>query len=319
MKGYIALLLTILLLVSAALELGTRRTLPRTSQVSQRLNSEQASAVRIRRAAGEPAPVLIVGNSLLGSGVIPQTLDNQLRPEYRAVRFVVEDTNYFDWYYGLRRLFREGARPNTVVLMMNARQLSSNGVRGDIFARVLMDPQDALRIQNDVGTDNTITSGYVFATLSDFYGFRSEIRKKILVSLLPDFPNLTARLRPANTPIPSDEELLARIQPRLARMVQLCREYGAELVLVLPPGNDEKDGSAAVQIAAQKADIPVLVPFGPRQLPPALYSDGIHLNPEGAAIFTRALGDELRMALEEQGRAGLRDGRDSSVLAARTK
>ena len=40
------------------------------------------------------------------------------------------------------------------------------------------------------------------------------------------------------------------------------------------------------------------VPFKPQQLPSKLYSDGFHLNPQGAQVFTQALGPELRQLLQ---------------------
>jgi hypothetical protein len=295
---YSVLLLTVLALVSLGLELATRRTLSHVSEVGQRLNSEQASAEEIRQSGEGPVPVLIVGNSLLGSGVDPQLLDNRLRPEHHLVRFVVEDTNYLDWYYGLNRLFREGARPKTVLLMLSPRQLAATTVRGDIFGRVLLDPRDVLQVKHDSASDNTTTGGFLFATVSEFYGFRSEIRKWFLLRLLPDFPDLTARLRPVALPLPADDELESRIQPRLERMARLCADYGAQLVLVLPPDNDANDGSSAVFQAARANNIPVVVPFGPGELPPTLYSDGVHLNAEGAAVFTRVLGSSLRNILQ---------------------
>ena len=297
MTRYIVLLLTVLALVGLGLELATRRTLSRVSEVGQRLDSEQAAAEGIRQSAEGPLPVLIVGNSLLGSGVDPRLLDDRLRPEHHLVRFVVEDTNYLDWYYGLNRLFREGARPKTVLLMLTPRQLAATTVRGDIFGRVLLDPRDVLQVKHDSASDNTTTGGLLFATVSEFYGFRSEIRKWFLLRLLPDFPNLTAWLRPMALPLPAEEELESRIEPRLERMASLCADYGAQLVLVLPPDNDTNDGSAAVFHAARANDIPVVVPFGPHELPPTLYSDGVHLNADGAAVFTRVLGASLRSVL----------------------
>jgi len=89
LRRYIILLLAALAVVALSLELTTRRVLPRLSQVGQRIDSEQASALQIRQGAGQPVPILIVGNSLLGSGVDPQVLDDSLRPEHRVVRFVV--------------------------------------------------------------------------------------------------------------------------------------------------------------------------------------------------------------------------------------
>ena len=297
LKRHILLLLSICLLLCAALELGTRRALPRLSDIGQRIDSESESALDIRQGAGQPDPVLIVGNSLLGAGVDAGALDASLRPDHRVVRFVLEDTNYLDWYYGMRKLFRDGARPKTVLVMLTARQLGANGIRGDIFGRVLLDPVDVLKVKSDTGLDNTQAGNLLMASASQFYGFRSEIRKWFLVRLVPDFPTLAASLRPEPPPLPPDDVLERRIQPRLDRLARLCRFYGAQLIVILPPDNDDRDGAVAVQRAAESTGVPVLIPFGPKELPSAYYSDHFHLNAKGAAVFTQALATVLRNAL----------------------
>jgi len=53
----------------------------------------------------------MLGNSLLLEGVEFPGLSRDLRPEIEARRFVVDNTSYLDWYYGIRSLLRRGARP----------------------------------------------------------------------------------------------------------------------------------------------------------------------------------------------------------------
>src|SRR5208282_3982954 len=113
--------------------------LPRVGSVQGRLDREHSRADEIKPVPGGPVPVLSVGNSLMQKGINFKLLNQNLHPEFAVTRYVVEDTNYFDWYYGLRRLFREGARPKVVILFLNARQLLAPSVQGDAFAELLMD------------------------------------------------------------------------------------------------------------------------------------------------------------------------------------
>ena len=119
MRRYSLILLTVIGLLGLGLEFGLGWGLPRLSHIIERLKTEQAQAVRLKPLVGQPVPVLIVGNSLLLDGVDISALDEKLRPEHRVTRFVVENTSYLDWYYGLRRLFREGARPKVLVLALH--------------------------------------------------------------------------------------------------------------------------------------------------------------------------------------------------------
>ena len=227
-------------------------------------------------------------------------LNDMLRPEYAVTRFVVEDTNYLDWYFGLLRLFREGARPKAVILVLNARQLLASNVQGDAFAELLMDSHDLLSVKRTVASDNTVTSNLLFANLSRYYGVRGEIHKWFLLRVLPGFPVLAARLRPPIPSLPPDEEIDREATERLQEMANLCTQHGAQFIFVVPPSTVARDGSAAIQRAGDRIGIPVLVPIPPQELPLDLYSDGFHLNRKGAAIFTQALSSSLREALRKE-------------------
>ncbi|MGC2112252.1 MAG: hypothetical protein WA655_22225 [Candidatus Korobacteraceae bacterium] len=261
------------------------------------MNREHAGADELRPIPGNPVPVLIVGNSLLKKGINISLLNEKLGPEYKVTRFVVEDTNYLDWYYGLHRLFREGARPRAVVLVLNARQLIAPEVHGDAFATLLMDPYDLLAVKRTVAIDNTTTSNLLFANLSRYYGLRSELHKWFLVHMLPDFPDLAAKLRPVTAPLAPDDEIDRKATERLREISGLCARYGAQFVFVVPPSAALRDGSGAIQTAGNRVGVQVFVPFQPQQLPLDLYSDGFHLNYRGASVFTDALGSGLRQLL----------------------
>ena len=297
MNRHSLILLTLCALFCAGLELGERYELPRIRAMDARLDTEHARADELRPLPGEPVPVLIVGNSLLKKGINISLLNQKLRPEYAVTRFVVEDTNYLDWYYGLRRLFREGARPKAVVLVLNARQLIAPTVLGDYFAQLLMDRRDLLSVKRSVAIDNTAASDLFFANLSRFYGFRSEIHKSFLLRLLPDFPALADKLRPPTLPLAPDDEIDKEATTRLKEISNLCSQYGAQFVLVVPPSPAARDGSSAIQSAGNRIGVQVFVPFQPQQLPSDLYADGFHLNYRGAGVFTDALGAGLRQLL----------------------
>jgi len=297
LNRYSLILLTLCALFCAGLEFGERYELPRIEAKDARLTREYACAEELRSVPGRPVPVLIVGNSLLRKGINIRLLNRKLQPEFAVTPFVVEDTNYLDWYYGLQRLFREGARPKAVILLLTARQMVSRDVRGDNFAQLLMDRHDLMAVKRTIATDNTVTSNLLFANLSRFYGMRSEVHKTFLLRLLPDFPDLAAKLRPPTPPLTPDSEIEKEAANRLREISSLCSQYGAQFVFVVPPSTAARDGSSAIQRAGSSVGVQVFVPFQPQQLPLDLYSDGFHLNYEGADVFTQALGAGLRQLL----------------------
>jgi hypothetical protein len=128
---------------------------------------------------------LVAGSQLW----FPQ-LNEKLHPEYAITRLVVEDKNYLDCYYGPHRLFREGARPEEVILALKARQIVARDVHGDSLAQSFMDRRDLLRVRRTIATDNTVISNLLFANLSRFYGMRSEVHQTFPFALTARFPRV---------------------------------------------------------------------------------------------------------------------------------
>jgi len=67
--------------------------------------------------------ILLVGNSLLNEGVDFPQFTADMPTKWRIKRLVIESTTYIEWYYGLGRIFRDGARPDLVCLMLSWEQL----------------------------------------------------------------------------------------------------------------------------------------------------------------------------------------------------
>jgi hypothetical protein len=103
-----------------------------------------------------------------------------------ARRWAIDDTDFLDWYCGLRRLFRHGARPGIVVLGAQPKHLIASHVRGGYFAHYLMDLPDFLEVAARLDMDATGTSELLFSHLSAYHGSREEL------------PRRQARGRPGN-------------------------------------------------------------------------------------------------------------------------
>ncbi len=106
-KGYLVLL-TVVAVILAGVELVTRYVVPRYDG-GMRVHAREVHAAIELRPTVSPQQVLVVGNSLLDNGVLFDEAARSLRPQIEAVRLFVPDTNYYDWYFGLRRLLAEGA------------------------------------------------------------------------------------------------------------------------------------------------------------------------------------------------------------------
>ena len=128
-------------------ELLSRYAFPRISQIEGRINNDEREALAIRTPAlGSPPVALLVGNSLLLRGLDYPKIRTEMAPEARVVRFVIENTEYLDWYYGLHQMFASGVRPSMVVVCLNLGQTVSSRTLGDYGARHLFGVSELLPV-----------------------------------------------------------------------------------------------------------------------------------------------------------------------------
>jgi len=294
----IAVLLTGLFLYSAALEVVTRRGFSRVSRTQRRIYEDLSAAKSIApRAENDPPTMLVVGNSLLLDGVDRASLKKELAPNYLVAVLPIENTQFEDWYFGLRRLFAEGSRPSIVVVCLSSRQMMSRATDGEYFAYYLMQSRDLLAVKKESQLDNTMASAYFFASRSEWLGSRAQIRNWLLQATMPSSERLI-RFFPGKAPsMPPQEQVVAGVLPHLLALDQLCKENGTRFVAVVPPVLSRDDASAGVQDSAARDAIPVLVPLRPADVTPEDFHDGFHLNPRGAARFTQRLASALLQKL----------------------
>ena len=123
----------LLVLLSLGLEAVFRLGMPRISRIERLLEEEYDGALRSGKVPTSGLQALVLGNSLLDAGIRFEEAGHLLTPDIDARRWMVANTDYNDWYYGLRRLFAEGSRPEAVILMLTPRQLATSTIRGNYF------------------------------------------------------------------------------------------------------------------------------------------------------------------------------------------
>jgi|SRR5690242_9056026 len=278
------------LLFEAAASLLVRRHSETYSRVSQ----QYANALTAHpAAAGEPTSVLMVGNSLLLYGVDVDRLRTLTSSQVHVYPVFLEATGYYDWLYALQRLFERGARPQVVVLGVGMRELFANAIRRDYVPLMFLNNQDVLNAASELHFDNTQTADLLLAHSSAFWDIRGVIRIQVLRHTIPHCEALFTLLQAQpSLPPPADFEEAA--SARLTRLRMLCASYGARLLILVPPAPSSGNAVRKFAAVAQTVGVDTLVPLDPNQLSnPYFLADEIHLNPEGAELFTSALAQYL--------------------------
>jgi hypothetical protein len=275
-------------------ELSSAYLLKHDSETYARVFRQCAEAVKIRPSRpGEPASVLMVGNSLLMDGVDTARLTELTSGQMHIYPIFLEATGYYDWFYGLQRLFREGARPQVVVLGVGVNSFVSDSVRQDYAPMMLFDLRDSLGVAADLKMDRTTSSNLLLAHSSVFWDTRSVLRTQILRHTIPHYKELVLLLKPQSD-IPAMPMFQNIAGARLQRLRDLCEKNGAKLVILVPPTPSSKDAVQQMLVASHDAGVDTLVPIDPSALSADYYQpDELHLNSAGAALFTTALAEFL--------------------------
>src|SRR5215467_10813226 len=292
--AYAKTLAVICAMLIIALELSSRYLLTHSSVTYSRISQQYEQALKMRPAGpGEPISVLMVGNSLLLHGVEMERLRALTSSTMRISPILLEQTGYYDWLYGLQRLFRQGARPDVVVVGVGVNYFLENGVRQEYAPVLFLDARDTLAVASDLHLDRTATSNLLLAHSSTFWDTRRAIRTQILNRVIPRLQDLFSLINPTPS-VPGGPEFAAIANPRLQRLRELCETHNVKLILLVPPTLSSESAVAEMARTARAAGVDVLVPIDPEDLSAEFYlQDGIHLNHEGAILFTSALARDL--------------------------
>ena len=239
--------------------------------------------------------VLIAGNSTLLWGVNEDEFRNKLGPGYDCHILAMKSTTYLDWYFGLKELFRRGARPDYIVVVLPADNVDLFPVP-ELSAYYLIGLQDIPALARTEKLTATATSDVVVEHFSTFFTSRSVLRTKVKSYLFPGFENMATkymRQRSAHWPP-------ALVTNRLRDLKTLCANNGATILFVIPPTNlsDEAASNRLLELA-RDARLDAGMPVHDHDLTPDYYSDGFHLNEAGRNLFTIDLATYLRRQFDE--------------------
>ncbi len=256
----------------------------------RRVAQQLVEATRARSSGpGEHPSVVMIGNSLFLDGVQVDRLQELTSNSVRIYPILLEATGYYDWLYALRRIFREGARPQAVVVQLEVNSLLWNRVRTEYSPMLFFDAPDVLHVGSDLGMDRTAKSSLLLAHWSAFWSTHSVIRTQILRRTIPYFRELFSLIQTQrNTTLRPDSEGVA--EARLKELRDLCDAYGAKMIMLAPPVPSSENAVRNLVRISQGIGVAAWVPIDPITLTARHYEpDAFHLNAEGAALFTSAI------------------------------
>jgi hypothetical protein len=288
------------------LELGSRYVAPLFFWNMRRFQSECAAALAVGH-KGPPceAEILLLGNSLTLTDVDLDLLRQRLGAGREVCRWAVDNTTYLDWYYGLRRAVRNGAKPTLVVVGGRSAHFLAPQVRGRFFAHYILDWKDLREAASKTGANATAFSNMGLAQLSAFYGSREEIYKRWLTVVLPSFPDLGERMvmNDSSAPTAAQPDAVAVIDGRFEELRALCASCGAQLIIWIPPTPRDDSKAPLISEIGLRRGIPVIPPLPPgtqASWKPEDFEDGFHMTSAAAKRFTSQFAGKLERLLPKR-------------------
>jgi hypothetical protein len=280
-------------------ELGVRFGIGKLSRIEGRMERERRAVLALRGNPDAARTVLVLGNSLMLEGIDFPSLQGALAPEFKAVRYVVEQTQYTDWYYGLRAFYAADVRPGFIALNLNATSTTNHKIRGDYSAYRMMQTSDLLAASRDAELSPTETFSLFLGGVSAYYGTRAELRNVALARLLPVTNQIVKYLTPDGKAPPLDHALVVRVAAqRLRTLDAMVHAHGGRFMLLVPGTLDANDAAYLLE-AGRLAAVPVLAPMTFPPLSAGDFRDGFHLNSIGSERYTQALNPMLKQKVAE--------------------
>jgi hypothetical protein len=297
-RFYVALLLVCVATGYCSLEVLFHIWSRQYSQGIRSLTSEYSEtlSLRPRDSQSDLPTILLAGNSLLQAGVDLDQLQKSLSSNYRIQRLAIPATTYEDWHYILNDIFLRGARPQYVVLLMSPSHLALKYPIPDLAAVNVYRGSDLWRVANEQHLSLNDTVMLYITHYSPFWGARESIRT-VKQKMLPGY---AIALREQSKGMTQKYRDVYVDPKRIEALASVCARQNSHFILVIPPTDQPVDSKAVPQILAEAAAMGVmaLLPLESSDLDHSYYTDGLHLNAEGAQVFTSALAHAIYESIQ---------------------
>lgn len=249
----------------------------------------------------EARSLLVMGNSLTNNGVAPELLNARL-PEVAVAKVTPDATGVWDWQCLLDHqvIGRDEVQFDTVVIGF-AWHLLSDQSRADPsrLGALYCDVGDLGRTA-DIGLQGSGDIGeFVAAKVLRAYALRDILRNRLFQRTIPNYIQFTQAANAARAGVTDKpaEQTLEYTYDTVAGLVRRLKSEGTRVILVAMPVQQEYEVDPQLRALHDNGALELI---DLRKLPgiePSHYLDGMHLNPTGQQILSRALAEDLAAEL----------------------
>jgi hypothetical protein len=254
--------------------------------------------------------VVLLGNSLTQVGYVMPLLKSQMDAngfgDVHVLNISQTGSAPAEWYHNFARLLvRRGDVPDAVVVNMSPNGIADApplGYRIGWLAQET-DWQDVPEVLGKDLDDVEVDGQYLMARISPLYADRWDVRFETLWHVVPEIKLGMAWVNSAQLTVVKSSHAPVMKPPThslLLRLLALARANHTRVIVVAMPAREPYEIDPAVPAILKTDNNAVLMDC--RFIPgitPVDFSDGWHLNADGAAIFTRYMATKLPVTVKE--------------------
>jgi hypothetical protein len=291
------------------LEIFTRTKLMRMSKDLVRFPTYSAQAAEL---AGKPGfRVAFVGNSAVEKGVDSELVTAEAGDfPLRHGVFMAQGSHINTWHYFIKRYFwTPNHQPDLMVITFYER-IMEDGHPDDIgrLAQYFTTRDDWGEVMRTDLPDFSHRVEFLLSTVWATYAVRDRLKERILGTVTPNYKPFAEKIN-ALAFAKLGEHSAAPHTPSyqvLRRLLQTAQRHGTRLCFVaFPTYLPSRSGSYSLDPEMlrliREARMEFLDLRNVAGLSPQHYTDDIHLTPDGAKIYTRALMNQLLPLLQRTG------------------
>jgi hypothetical protein len=241
--------------------------------------------------------VLFVGNSKARSDINPSVMKDTLArlgaPPITIERLHPEATTVMEWYYYFKHYFVDsGCKPDVLVVCFTSFALRDDRL---VFPERLggysTGAEDTMEVFRDDLHDFGRRTEFLLSKASCAFANRRRIRIRALDTLIPGYRTaavqLNAMLRFKDVAATAHEYRI------MIRFINLASGEGITVLFVAMPMRDDYPVDSGVLSTIQNHGLPYLDLRHVEGIGAEQFEDSLHLNAEGAVVFSRQLATDL--------------------------
>lgn len=252
-----------------------------------------------RLAEGQGRLVLVLGNSLVRDGVDPNILEAEMRAQgvgpVHIERAYMMNTIVNDWYYAFKHHFVDAGRlPGVLVICFSNNHLDDALIQRPLVARYYSGPRDIPQIFSEDVKDFDGRVEFLLSAWSASFTHRTNVERRALDTVIPHYRESATRIN--NALIDEAIKRAHDYQPtyrRLEQFIRMAENHGVRVVLVAMPVESPYEINPQIKRVVETTGASFIDSRSTEGLSKESFVDGMHMNRDGAAIYSQALARQL--------------------------